>query len=155
MVDFEESIKEFSIVELPYEVLKKAKLMNMSDKHLADLLSCSEKEMRNRRKRCSLIPSYKLVDTCAGEFEAETPYYYSTWRGVDEVEVSNRRKVLIIGSGPIRIGQGIEFDYCSVHAVLALKKQGYETIVVNNNPETVSTDFRIIIYNDGFISLFF
>ncbi|MFH5780542.1 carbamoyl-phosphate synthase (glutamine-hydrolyzing) large subunit [Heyndrickxia oleronia] len=143
MVEFEESIKGFSIVDLPYEVLKKAKLMNMSDKHLADLLSCTEKELRNRRKRCGLIPSYKLVDTCAGEFEAETPYYYSTWRGVDEVKVSNRKKVLIIGSGPIRIGQGIEFDYCSVHAVLALKKQGYETIVINNNPETVSTDFSI------------
>lgn len=97
--------------------------MNMSDKHLADLLSCTEKELRNRRKRCGLIPSYKLVDTCAGEFEAETPYYYSTWRGVDEVKVSNRKKVLIIGSGPIRIGQGIEFDYCSVHAVLALKNK--------------------------------
>ena len=92
MVEFEESIKGFSIVDLPYEVLKKAKLMNMSDKHLADLLSCTEKELRNRRKRCGLIPSYKLVDTCAGEFEAETPYYYSTWRGVDEVKVSNRKK---------------------------------------------------------------
>ena len=84
-----------------------------------------------------------MVDTCAGEFEALTPYYYSTYNTYDEVEVSNKRKVVVIGSGPIRIGQGIEFDYASVHAVKALKKMNIETIIINNNPETVSTDFDI------------
>ncbi len=88
-------------------------------------------------------PSYKMVDTCAAEFEAVTPYYYSTYEFEDEIAVSNDKKVIIIGAGPIRIGQGIEFDYCCVHSALALKEEGIETIIVNNNPETVSTDYDI------------
>ncbi|MDO5097028.1 MAG: carbamoyl-phosphate synthase large subunit, partial [Peptostreptococcaceae bacterium] len=90
-----------------------------------------------------VMPAYKMVDTCAGEFDAYSPYYYSTYESYDEVEVSNRKKVIVIGSGPIRIGQGIEFDYASVHCVMALREMGIETIIINNNPETVSTDFNI------------
>src|SRR3989304_9566275 len=88
-------------------------------------------------------PVYKMVDTCAAEFEAKTPYYYSSYEEVDEVSVSENKKVLLLGSGPIRIGQGIEFDYCCVHGVLALKEMGFETIMINCNPETVSTDYDI------------
>ncbi|HSU79274.1 MAG TPA: carbamoyl-phosphate synthase large subunit, partial [Candidatus Angelobacter sp.] len=105
------------------------------------LLGTTEKEVRETRRKLGLKPVYKLVDTCAAEFEAETPYYYSTWQGEDEVVTSDRPKILVVGSGPIRIGQGIEFDYCSVHAALSVKKLGYEAVVINNNPETVSTDF--------------
>ncbi|MGG4506830.1 carbamoyl-phosphate synthase (glutamine-hydrolyzing) large subunit [Heyndrickxia sporothermodurans] len=143
MINFEQTMKQYTIDEIPIEKLEKAKKMNMSDKYISSLLKCKEQQIRHKRKEHHLIPSYKLVDTCAGEFEAQTPYYYSTWNGMDEVNVTNKKKALIIGSGPIRIGQGIEFDYCCVHAILALKKQGYETIVVNNNPETVSTDYSV------------
>ena len=101
-------------------------------------------EVRNMRKSINLLPCYKMVDTCAAEFEAATPYYYSTFHAQeDEVQVSNKRKVIVLGSGPIRIGQGVEFDYCSVHSVWALRKMGIEAIIINNNPETVSTDFDI------------
>ncbi|MBE6183105.1 carbamoyl-phosphate synthase (glutamine-hydrolyzing) large subunit [Heyndrickxia ginsengihumi] len=143
IIDIEKQLNEYSIETVPTEILAKAKKVNISDERLSDLLNCSEDKVRTKRKELGLKPVYKLVDTCAAEFEAVTPYYYSTWGGTDEVEVSDRKKVLIIGSGPIRIGQGIEFDYCSVHAVMALRKLGFETIVVNNNPETVSTDFSI------------
>lgn len=143
IVDMEETCKQYTIDTMPAALLRAAKKMNISDECLSALCGCSEKAVREKRKQLGLMPVYKLVDTCAAEFEAQTPYYYSTWGGRDEVEVSNRPKVLIIGSGPIRIGQGIEFDYCSVHAVMALKQLGYETIVVNNNPETVSTDFSM------------
>ena len=95
------------------------------------------------RKANGILPTYKMVDTCAAEFEAATPYYYSCYETEDEVEVSDRKRVVVLGSGPIRIGQGVEFDYCSVHCVWALKEMGYETIIINNNPETVSTDFDI------------
>ena len=95
------------------------------------------------RSLYNIDPAYKMVDTCGGEFDALSPYYYSTYEQYDEVEVSDKKKVIVIGSGPIRIGQGIEFDYASVHCVMALKKMGIETIIVNNNPETVSTDFNI------------
>lgn len=95
------------------------------------------------RKAMGISPVYKMVDTCGGEFAAVSNYYYSTYDQIDEVEVSDRKKVIVIGSGPIRIGQGVEFDYCSVHGVLALKEQGIEAIIINNNPETVSTDFDI------------
>ena len=95
----------------------------------------------NKRKELGILPVYKMVDTCAAEFEAQSNYYYSSYFGENEQLPSSRRKVAIIGSGPIRIGQGIEFDYCSVHGVLALKKENIETILINNNPETVSTDF--------------
>jgi len=143
MIQFEMGLEVYSIDTIPASLMKKAKQMNISDAYLSKLLQCSEKEVRSKRGKSNLKPVYKLVDTCAAEFEAVTPYYYSTWNGFDEVETSNRRKALIIGSGPIRIGQGIEFDYASVHAVNALKKLGFETIVVNNNPETVSTDFSV------------
>jgi carbamoyl-phosphate synthase large subunit len=143
MILFEGKLQEYSWGELPIELLKEAKIQNMSDLYLSSLFHVKEKEVRDRRKANGLKPGYKLVDTCAAEFEAITPYYYSTWKGLDEVEVSDKKKILVIGSGPIRIGQGIEFDYCSVHATLAVKKKGYEAIVMNNNPETVSTDYSI------------
>jgi carbamoyl-phosphate synthase large subunit len=124
------------------ELLAKAKSLGFSDRQIANLTGRSEDEVRAERKRLGLIPSYRLVDTCAAEFEAYTPYYYSTYdRGDDEVKPSDRPKVMIIGGGPNRIGQGIEFDYCCVHAAFALKTDGFETIMVNSNPETVSTDY--------------
>lgn len=143
MVTFEVEIAQYTIDTVPKEILTKAKKVNFGDQYIASLLDCSEQAVRKKRLDWGLIPSYKLVDTSAGEFDAVTPYYYSTWHGQDEVTVSNKRKALIVGSGPIRIGQGIEFDYTCVHAVIALKELGYETIVVNNNPETVSTDYSM------------
>lgn len=143
LIDFEQKLLSFSWNDLPQDLLKQAKKKNIGDSYLSNLFHVSEKEIRAKRKELGLRPGYKLVDTCAAEFEAVTPYYYSTWQGVDEVEVSDQKKIVVIGSGPIRIGQGIEFDYCSVHATLALKKKGYQAIVINNNPETVSTDYSI------------
>lgn len=143
MVQFEAVLKEYSIDTISSTLMKKAKQMNISDVRLSELLQCTEQDVRSKRSKWNLKPVYKQVDTCAAEFEAVTPYYYSTWNGFDEVEPTNRKKAIIIGSGPIRIGQGIEFDYASVHAVKALKKLGFETIVINNNPETVSTDFSV------------
>ncbi len=120
--------------------LEEAKRLGFSDRQLADLLNAKEEEIRAKRRK----PAYKMVDTCAAEFEAKTPYYYSTYEPVDEVEVSNNgRKILILGGGPIRIGQGIEFDYCCVHGALALREEGVEAIILNNNPETVSTDYDV------------
>jgi carbamoyl-phosphate synthase large subunit len=124
------------------ELLTKAKSLGFSDRQIAHLSGRTEAEIRARRKQLGLVPSYRLVDTCAAEFEAYTPYYYSTYdRGDDEVKTSDQRKVMILGGGPNRIGQGIEFDYCCVHAAFALKEDGFETIMVNSNPETVSTDY--------------
>jgi carbamoyl-phosphate synthase large subunit len=124
------------------EQLTKAKSLGFSDRQIAHLTGTTEDAIRARRKELGLVPSYRLVDTCAAEFEAYTPYYYSTYdRGDDEVQPSNRKKVMILGGGPNRIGQGIEFDYCCVHASFALKADGFETIMVNSNPETVSTDY--------------
>src|SRR5215470_9176164 len=124
------------------EQLAKAKSLGFSDRQIAHLTGRTESEVRADRQRLGLVPSYRLVDTCAAEFEAYTPYYYSTYdRGDDEVKPSERKKVMIIGGGPNRIGQGIEFDYCCVHAAFALKADGFETIMVNSNPETVSTDY--------------
>ena len=124
------------------ELLAKAKSLGFSDRQIANLTGQSEDAVRSERKRLGLIPSYRLVDTCAAEFEAYTPYYYSTYdRGDDEVRPSTKRKVMILGGGPNRIGQGIEFDYCCVHAAFALKQDGFETLMVNSNPETVSTDY--------------
>lgn len=122
-------------------LLKKAKEKGFSDHHIAQLTGLREAEIRELRKDAGIIPVYKVVDTCAAEFEAETPYYYSTYDDEDEVLVSARKKVLVLGSGPIRIGQGVEFDYCSVHSVWGLQKEDIESIIINNNPETVSTDF--------------
>jgi carbamoyl-phosphate synthase large subunit len=124
------------------EQLKKAKSLGFSDRQIAHLTGRTEDAVRAERKRLGLIPSYRLVDTCAAEFEAYTPYYYSTYdRGDDEVRPSGKKKVMILGGGPNRIGQGIEFDYCCVHAAFALKEDGFETLMVNSNPETVSTDY--------------
>lgn len=124
------------------EQLAKAKSLGFSDRQIANLTGRTEDEIRQERKELGIVPSYRLVDTCAAEFEAYTPYYYSTYdRGDDEVTPTDTRKVLILGGGPNRIGQGIEFDYCCVHAAFALKEEGFETIMVNSNPETVSTDY--------------
>jgi carbamoyl-phosphate synthase large subunit len=124
------------------ELLAQAKSLGFSDRQIANLSGQSEDEIRALRKKLGLVPSYRLVDTCAAEFEAYTPYYYSTYdRGDDEVKSSAKKKVMILGGGPNRIGQGIEFDYCCVHAAFALKEDGLETIMVNSNPETVSTDY--------------
>ncbi|MDE3068742.1 MAG: carbamoyl-phosphate synthase large subunit [Verrucomicrobiota bacterium] len=127
---------------LSAELLAKAKSLGFSDRQIAHLSGRTEDEVRALRKRLGLVPSYRLVDTCAAEFEAYTPYYYSTYdRGDDEVQKTPKRKVMILGGGPNRIGQGIEFDYCCVHAAFALKEIGFETLMVNSNPETVSTDY--------------
>ena len=124
------------------ELLTKAKAYGFSDRQIAHLTGRTEDDVRAERKAVGLVPSYRLVDTCAAEFEAYTPYYYSTYdRGDDEINPSDRKKVMILGGGPNRIGQGIEFDYCCVHAAFALKEDGFETLMVNSNPETVSTDY--------------
>jgi len=124
------------------EKLAQAKSLGFSDRQIANLVGQTEDEIRAWRKKIGLVPSYRLVDTCAAEFEAYTPYYYSTYdRGDDEVKGNTAKKVMILGGGPNRIGQGIEFDYCCVHAAFALKEDGFETIMVNSNPETVSTDY--------------
>lgn len=141
IVNFESSLTRESLRDP--RVLLKAKRMGFSDSRLASITGLSESEIRSLRLKNNIKPVYKMVDTCAAEFEAKTPYYYGCYDLEDEVEVSDRKKVLIIGSGPIRIGQGIEFDYCCVHAAMALTEDGYETIMVNNNPETVSTDYDI------------
>ena len=120
----------------------RAKSLGFSDCQIAHLTGRTEDDVRAERKQIGLVPSYRLVDTCAAEFEAYTPYYYSTYdRGDDEVTPSSKQKVMILGGGPNRIGQGIEFDYCCVHAAFALKEEGFETLMVNSNPETVSTDY--------------
>jgi carbamoyl-phosphate synthase large subunit len=124
------------------ELLAKAKSLGFSDRQIAHLTGQTEDAVRAERKKLGLIPSYRLVDTCAAEFEAYTPYYYSTYDcGDDEIRATPKRKVIILGGGPNRIGQGIEFDYCCVHAAFALKEDGFETLMVNSNPETVSTDY--------------
>ena len=134
------SYLEGTLTDEAREVLHEAKVKGFADSHIARILGTTEPEFRAFRERV-LTPVYKMVDTCAAEFEASTPYYYSTYESEDEVAQSDSRKVLVLGSGPIRIGQGIEFDYCSVHSVWGLKDLGIESIIINNNPETVSTDF--------------
>lgn len=134
--------KRLSCSELSAELIMQAKKMGFADCSIAELANLTTDEVREIRKNYKVQPYYKMVDTCAAEFEAVTPYYYSTYSAQeDEVEVTPRRKVIVLGSGPIRIGQGVEFDYCSVHSVWALKELGIESIIINNNPETVSTDF--------------
>ncbi|MBU1966146.1 MAG: carbamoyl-phosphate synthase large subunit [Proteobacteria bacterium] len=134
---------EAEIQKGPYstELLYEAKRLGFSDRYLGGLWNLSEEEIRDRRYAAGIVPVYKLVDTCAAEFEAHTPYYYSTYETEDETRPSKKPKVVIIGGGPNRIGQGIEFDYCCVHASFALREEGYESIMVNSNPETVSTDY--------------
>jgi carbamoyl-phosphate synthase large subunit len=124
------------------DILAKAKSLGFSDRQIAHLTGRTEDAVRAERKQLGVIPSFRLVDTCAAEFEAYTPYYYSTYDcGDDEIKATSTRKVMILGGGPNRIGQGIEFDYCCVHAAFALKEDGFETLMVNSNPETVSTDY--------------
>ncbi|MCS6863411.1 MAG: hypothetical protein NZT92_24155, partial [Abditibacteriales bacterium] len=125
-------------------LLRRAKEWQFSDKFLAQITGLSELQVRAGRKALGIVPAFKMVDTCAGEFEARTPYFYSTYHGVsDRPAPAHPRKALVLGSGPIRIGQGIEFDYSAVHAVKTLRALGYYAIILNNNPETVSTDFDI------------
>ncbi len=119
----------------------RAKQLGFSDAQLATLWGCAEQDVRAKRIGLGILPGYRLVDTCAAEFEAYTPYYYSSYDGEDEVRLTDKKRIVILGGGPNRIGQGIEFDYCCVHAAFALKEDGYETIMVNCNPETVSTDY--------------
>jgi len=128
-------------LRIPEPLLRKAKEFGFSDFQLAYLLGVDETNLRKMRKEKGILPTYKLVDTCGAEFEAYTPYYYSTYETVDEANISSKKKVVILGGGPNRIGQGIESDYCCGHASFALKELGYETIMVNSNPETVSTDY--------------
>ena len=136
--------QELSSKTLTKELLLEAKRIGFPDRVIAEFTGKTEKEIKELRKEHGIIAAYKMVDTCAAEFEAETPYYYSCFGSFNEVDTkSKKKKIMVLGSGPIRIGQGIEFDYCSVHSVWALAKSGYETIIVNNNPETVSTDFDI------------
>jgi carbamoyl-phosphate synthase large subunit len=141
LVELEKEVKKYSIENIPDDVLFWAKKWGFSDREIATLLKTSEERVRERRKKLSPVV-YKTVDTCAGEFEAYTPYYYSSYDGREcEANPSERKKVTVFGSGPNRIGQGIEFDYCCVHAVWALRELGYEAHMVNCNPETVSTDY--------------
>ena len=141
ILDAEEKLKRTSLDDPRLEgKLMEAKRLGFSDRQLAHLLETDEKKIRQIRMGKKIKPAFKTVDTCAAEFAARTPYYYSSYENVDEVPVSDRKKVIIIGGGPIRIGQGIEFDYCCVHSVLALREEGIEAIIINNNPETVSTD---------------
>ncbi len=136
---------EAKIATNPFEkeILMEAKQKGFTDKKIAELWKATEKEIINLRKSHGIIPVYKMVDTCAAEFESETPYYYGTYEEENESVVTDRKSVIVLGSGPIRIGQGIEFDYATVHSVKAIKEAGYEAIIINNNPETVSTDFSI------------
>ena len=130
--------------ELTEELLREAKRIEFPDNVIARLTGKREEDIRELRREWGITAAYKMVDTCAAEFAAETPYYYSCFGSINEAEkTEGRKKVLVLGSGPIRIGQGIEFDFCSVHCTWAFKKEGYETIIINNNPETVSTDFDI------------
>ena len=141
LVEMEQALKT---QELTPELLKEAKRIEFPDNVIARLTGKSERQIHDMRHENGIVAAYKMVDTCAAEFAAETPYYYSVYGSQNEVEeTSGKKKVLVLGSGPIRIGQGIEFDFCSVHCTWAFAKEGYETIIVNNNPETVSTDFDI------------
>ena len=143
IVEEETRLKLSNIEDLDKDWLLKLKKKGFSDKAIADMLKVTPEDIYRLRNLWNIKPAYKIVDTCGGEFEAVSPYYYSTYEEYDEVEVSDRKKVIVLGSGPIRIGQGIEFDYASVHCVKSLRKLGIETIIINNNPETVSTDFNI------------
>ncbi|NDC79519.1 MAG: carbamoyl-phosphate synthase large subunit, partial [Chitinophagia bacterium] len=144
IVNLEKEISRYRMDTLPIELLRDAKQMGFSDEQICKVMEDgTEDEIYERRKAAGIRRVYKMVDTCSAEFEAKTPYFYSTFEngGVSESRVSDRKKVIVLGSGPNRIGQGIEFDYCCVHGLLAIKECGYEAIMVNCNPETVSTDF--------------
>jgi carbamoyl-phosphate synthase large subunit len=141
IVRMAEEIKNAGIAWLDYDLYSRAKKTGFGDSYIANLINVPLDTVLELRSKYPIRPVYKIVDTCAGEFEAVTPYYYSTYEETDDVIVSDKRKVIVIGSGPIRIGQGIEFDYCSVRSVKTLRELGIESIIINNNPETVSTDF--------------
>ncbi|MGL4998774.1 MAG: carbamoyl-phosphate synthase (glutamine-hydrolyzing) large subunit [Cetobacterium sp.] len=141
LVRQEEIMKKMELKDLDEKFLRNIKKKGFSDKGIAQLLNITEQDIRRKRRDLSINPVYKMVDTCAGEFAADSSYFYSTYDQFDEVEVTDNKKVIVIGSGPIRIGQGIEFDYCTVHSIKTLRKMGIESIIINNNPETVSTDF--------------
>ena len=141
LLDLEKKISKFTISDIPKELLFEAKQKGYADRQLGHLLKCMESEVFHKRNDLGIKRVYKLVDTCAAEFRAKTPYFYSTFEDENESKVTNNKKIVVLGSGPNRIGQGIEFDYCCVHGVLAAKECGYETIMINCNPETVSTDF--------------
>lgn len=144
IVDMEETITQYQgMKDIPTDILFDAKRFGFSDIQIGNILDLTESEVRSLRRKREISPVYKLVDTCAAEFEAYTPYFYSTYEVEDESRAGTAKKVMIIGGGPNRIGQGIEFDYCCVHASMALRELGYETIMVNSNPETVSTDYDI------------
>ena len=141
IVDFEKKLSEYKGTELPADVLKEAKKMGFSDSYVAELLGVSEEEVWNLRRKLNIYPVYKMIDTCASEFDSYVPYFYSTYEEENESIPTDNRKIIVLGSGPIRIGQGVEFDYSTVHAVKTIHDMGYEAIVINNNPETVSTDY--------------
>lgn len=141
LVQCEQELAQVTEGNLPEELLLRAKELGLADRYIAEFIGSTESAIRALRKEYNLKPAYKMVDTCAAEFEAQTPYYYSTYDLEDEAESQPVRKVVVLGSGPIRIGQGIEFDYCSVHSVWALREENIQSITINNNPETVSTDF--------------
>ncbi len=141
LISVENQIQKFSLKELPKDLLMEAKQKGYADRQIAHLLNCLESEVYALREEYNINRVYKLVDTCAAEFEAQTPYYYSTFEDENESIVTDKKKIIVLGSGPNRIGQGIEFDYCCVHGIMAAKEMGYETIMINCNPETVSTDF--------------
>jgi carbamoyl-phosphate synthase large subunit len=143
IVHWEMALTGKKLEQIPHDEIRFYKQRGFSDVTLARCLGTTEETVRSRRKEMGVLPVYKMVDTCAGEFDAVSNYFYSTYDVEDEATPSTRQKVAVIGSGPIRIGQGVEFDYCSVHGVLALREMGYEAILINNNPETVSTDFDI------------
>lgn len=143
IVEQEDKLKTMKIEDLNKDYLLQLKKKGFSDKGIADLMKINPDKIYELRSLYNIDPAYKMVDTCGGEFDALSPYYYSTYEQYDEVVVSDKRKIIVLGSGPIRIGQGIEFDYCSVHCIKSLRKMGIETIIINNNPETVSTDFDI------------
>jgi carbamoyl-phosphate synthase large subunit len=143
LIELEQEISKYELDTIPKALMRTAKEKGYADRQIAHLIDCKESEVHLKRREMGINRVYKLVDTCAAEFEAKTPYYYSTFDSENESTVSTRKKVVILGSGPNRIGQGIEFDYSCVHGVLAAKECGFETIMLNCNPETVSTDFDI------------
>jgi carbamoyl-phosphate synthase large subunit len=142
IVEMEKKLEGYRLEDVPVELLREAKQLGFSDKQLAILMGCdNEEEVYEKRKTLGIIRTYKMVDTCSAEFEAKTPYFYSTFDRENESQVSTREKIIVLGSGPNRIGQGIEFDYCCTHGLQAIQECGYEAVMVNCNPETVSTDF--------------
>lgn len=144
LIHLEQNAKQETINSAGIELIAELKQHGFSDEWLAHIWNTSMEEVRAKRKQLLVTPVFNMVDSCGGEFPATAPYFYSTWKGNgDQLSAGSKRKIAIIGSGPIRIGQGLEFDYCTVHGALALKKAGYETILINNNPGTVSTDFQI------------